>query len=106
MAAPVYSKALVSLASFVGTFDATVPAGRTWIIRDIDAREDTGSATAFLFVKNVAGGILWIHQVGSAINDSNAEWRGRQVFPSGSVLELQASGGSWGIQVSGYDLSS
>lgn len=108
MAAPVYSLRIFatgSLSPGAGTVGPIVPAGLVYIVRDIDAFDDTAGSADSLIVFNQLSGVL-VNFVGpGSAALGNWQWRGRQVYNEGEQVALRSFGGSWAVAVSGYQLS-
>lgn len=94
-----------SLTSSAGTVGPIVPSGFVYVLRDVDAFENTSSAGAFFDVKNPLGGNLVQFQTGSAPVTQYHAWRGRQVFSEGEQVGFLAVNGQWAIMASGYQLT-
>jgi hypothetical protein len=104
----VYSICMFRVPSMVagpGVEGPVVPDGLRYILRDVDARENLGTAGAWLAILNPVGGIMYIKTVGSSIDESTVQWRGRQVYQEGEQLGFEVSSGSWSIMASGYQLT-
>lgn len=105
VAPPAYSKLLCSAHGLTGVTDHllfTVPAGRVWILRDLDLTL-TGGAPGNIFLLD-EDAVQFAQWLGVAAN-TYIPWRGRQVFAAGSELHLFTNGGTWDLRGSGYDLS-
>lgn len=102
---PVYSIQIVSLAPALTSQTVTVPDGSRIIMRDVDARAESGATNDELAVYNAAGGILWAAKVFAGGDPFVYQWRGRQVYNPGEGIQIKVFQGTWSIQISGYELS-
>ena len=105
MSRPVYSVNLYtdSLTVAGSQIAFVVPAGHTYVVRDI--RIWTNSST--LQVLNMAstiGGPIFVQWQGTGASQ-NIELQGRLVFEQADQLEIATNGGTWNVKVSGYDLT-
>jgi hypothetical protein len=79
-----------------------VPAGRRWVVRDIDVLHDLGVAGGFL--AGADGYWFWNCQWdGSVAQGAWNGWRGRQVIAAGGTLTIYSDAPA-AAHVSGYDL--
>lgn len=82
-----------------------VPAGKVWIVRDIDAYSNAGLADAVLYVKDIVPGYLFAIAKVAVGSQNVVQWRGRQVLDAGAQgLEVASNAGSWTWRISGYEL--
>jgi len=105
MSSPVYSVKLADNAGVVGgpVTLFTVPAGRVYILRDVDVAQPAGIASALVLITGGTG--AWVYYVASAVSPFYAPWRGRQVFVAGDTLKAIVIGSTtWTVLASGYDL--
>jgi hypothetical protein len=94
-----------ALNNAAGTVGPIVPSEFIYVIRDIDVYNDTAGATDNLVVFAQTGGILCSF-IGSATeNQPNQQWRGRQVYGPGEQVAVRAFVGTWGVAISGYQLT-
>lgn len=108
MAAQVYSLRIFASAGLspgAGTVGPIVPAGLVYIVRDIDAFDDTAGSTDNLIIFNQTSGVLvnWVGPGSAALG--NWQWRGRQVYNEGEQVALRSFVGTWGVAISGYQLT-
>ena len=82
---------------------ATVPAGKLWIVRDIDAYTNTLLGAVLDFGDEVTGGTFAGLHLGPA-SEGSVQWTGRQVFPAGESIFADARAGTWDYRISGYEL--
>lgn len=108
MAAYVYSLRIFasgSLSPGAGMVGPIVPDGLVYIVRDIDAFDDSAGSSDNLVVFNQLGGIL-VSWIGPSIASIGAyQWRGRQVYNEGEQVAFRSFGGSWAVACSGYQLT-
>lgn len=108
MAQAVYSLRIFSSAGLspgAGTVGPIVPAGFVYIVRDIDAFDDTAGATDNLIIFSQTSGVL-INWVGPSPAAAGCyQWRGRQVYNEGEQVALRSFVGTWGVSISGYQLT-
>jgi hypothetical protein len=108
VARSVYSLRIFSaggLTSSAGTVGPVVPAGLVYVLRDIDAVEITGSASAQLEVLSPNFQPIWFINTANPQIGANFQWRGRQVFNVGEQIGFHAFSGTWSIMASGYQLT-
>jgi hypothetical protein len=101
----VYSKRFAALSLFTGTVSVTVPAGKVWILRDVDV-VNRNSATASFGIEGSSGQLLWYLNPVYNPNELWAGWRGRQIFSAGDTIGFSALTGVWDCTASGYELLS
>jgi len=82
----------------------TVPTGRVYIVRDIDAVADLGSAGVIEAKRNDSTLFWQVAYDGTRPADSYV-FRGRQVFAAGETIVVTAAPGPWDVSVCGYDLT-
>jgi hypothetical protein len=108
MAQAVYSLRIFAtggLSPGAGTVGPIVPTGLVYIVRDIDAFDDTAGSTDSLIVFNQTSGIL-LNWLGPSIAANGAyQWRGRQVYNEGEQVAVRSFGGTWSVAISGYQLT-
>jgi hypothetical protein len=105
VARPAYSTNLLAIREEAGTFTYTVAAGFVVVVRDVDAFWSYGLTPASL---NVVGDLgetfaFWFADSVEPISQS-FEWRGRQVFESGTSFSVITSS-ALDVRVSGYVLT-
>jgi hypothetical protein len=87
--------------------DYVVPAGKRWVVRDIDAYVSTLSSPAIFFFEtdDDIGGFptFYAGKVDAASQDS-VQWRGRQVLLAGQTLRVNPNGNTIDVRISGYEL--
>jgi hypothetical protein len=108
MARAVYSLRIFAtgaLSPGAGTVGPIVPAGLVYVVRDIDAFDDTAGASDNLIVFNQLSGVLISWQGPSLAANGNYSWRGRQVYNEGEQVAFRAFVGTWAIACSGYQLT-
>lgn len=107
MARDVYSENFVSGILTDTEAAATVPAGITWVVRQISFGAVSGLAGDQAFVR--VGGIVYIAEVdlplSLALPPSVTSHEGRWVIPAGGQLEWGAVTGTWTFHISGYALT-
>jgi hypothetical protein len=110
VAIPIYSKRFwFQQGLSVPTNSAPVPAGKIWIIRDIDIYMNTGTSPGNVYVSIVNTGLgiypcFYLGKVTSASKDT-VQWRGRQVAYGGEAIYIDPSGSTVDVTISGYELS-
>lgn len=82
---------------------ATVPAGKTWIIRDVIV-VNGGTSGEIFSLTDETGSMTWLVVLGQTPL-TMFHWAGRQVFPQGFVIGTTNTGGAWDLRVSGYSLT-
>jgi hypothetical protein len=108
MAQAVYSLRIFAtggLSPGAGTVGPIVPAGLVYIVRDIDAFDDTAGSSDNLIVFNQTGGVLLSWQGPSIASIGNYQWRGRQVYNEGEQVAVRSFAGTWAVAISGYQLT-
>jgi hypothetical protein len=81
-----------------------VPTGEVWIVRDIDAYNNSGSSAAdCYFVDAISNGTFY-YAKNAAVSKDSVQWRGRQVFGAGGSVYVNPNGNTWDIRISGYKL--
>lgn len=93
---------LTVASGFVGPI---VPDGLVYVVRDIDARSNTGITGDQLAFYNQTAGILWAPQLVAGGSDEGFQWRGRQVYNPGERVMVQSFSGEWTVSISGYQLT-
>jgi len=101
----VYSVQLMALAPALPVNTVVVPDGSRLILRDVDATEQSGATDAVAYVANAASGVLWWLETTHQPIGTSFQWRGRQVFNPGESIVFHVLSGTWGIQMSGYQLT-
>lgn len=108
MAAYVYSLRIFAsggLSPGAGTVGPIVPAGLVYIVRDIDAFDNSAGSSDNLVVFNQVGGVL-VSWIGPSIASIGGyQWRGRQVYNEGEQVAVRSFVGTWTIAISGYQLT-
>lgn len=80
----------------------TVPAGVTAVVRDIAVLcESAGSFVALL--SRIGGVPIWFGS--SAAANTYLHEEGRKVLYAGDQLEFTVNGGTWTVNISGYELT-
>lgn len=106
MALPVYSRRFIAQSGITLPLRQAVPAGKLWILRDLDARVTAGSLPAALFVGSGTPDLYFIVLPWTSSTTESVQWSGRQVIPAGAELLLTVSSGStWSAAISGYELT-
>ena len=82
-----------------------MPAGFVYVVRDIDALEQTGTAGATMVLVGQTGAFIWL--AGGLTGPAVGNWafRGRQVYAEGEQVAVKSTLGTWAVSVSGYQLS-
>ena len=78
----------------------TVPAGKVFIMRDIDARLQTTGASDLFFGEGTTSQ-FFVRMKGAVVQDVGT-WRGRQVFNAGETVAAFVDAGLWNWAISGY----
>lgn len=104
MTSPVYTRRLLAASQLAGAATATVPAGRVWIVTDINgiARSQVGPHAE---VYAAVGNILFSYLESLDSDHPMMQWRGKQVLVAGEVLTVNGAGGTVDVTVIGYDLT-
>lgn len=102
---PVYSVQILCVAPALPSQTVTVPDDVRIIVRDIDARAESGATGDEIAVYNAAGGILWPAKVFAGADPFHYQWSGRQVYNPGDELRVVVFAGTWSVAISGYELS-
>jgi hypothetical protein len=108
MAQAVYSLRIFATGSLsppAGTVGPIVPTGLVYIVRDIDAFDDSAGSSDNLVIFNQLGGVLVSWQGPSIASIGGYQWRGRQVYNEGEQVALRSFVGSWAVAISGYQLT-
>lgn len=101
----VYTKRLMTAAGLSAELDATVPAGKVWIVTDINAVARTITPPhAEVFAQILAGILFWYAETTDA-DHPWLQWRGRQVLVAGEVLRINAAFSTMDVTVIGYELT-
>lgn len=90
--------------SFSGSVSVTVPAGLVYVLRDVDAVNQSNAGSTFAILGAVGETIWFVNPIFNA-NDLVAQWRGRQVFNAGESFSFTAGTGAWAFTASGYSLT-
>lgn len=93
------------LTNSAGTVGPIVPDGLVYVVRDIDCFNDTSSSADNLIVFNQLSGVLCNFQGDVPAGLPCWQWRGRQVYNEGEQVGVHAFVGTWGISISGYQLT-
>lgn len=80
----------------------TVPAGRAWILTDVDAEESGGSGGTIYLLLGAYGPIKLTTD---ATDSASLQWRGRQRLYAGEELQAYVDSGTWRLLATGYELS-
>jgi hypothetical protein len=104
--AAVFSRVLAHLEALPGGSTAfTVPAGRVYVVRDIDWYQSQVAAAAVIRASEGIANLFWFAGAMPVTRYSGFQWRGRQVFQAGMVLQLWADASTTIARVSGYEFS-
>ena len=103
----IYSTLLYSASAPNGSTPAyTVPAGTTVVVRDIEAFNSQGAATALSVTRNVSGLVTSFIYVVEALGAQTwSQWKGRAVLNPADVLEVNTGAVGVYLHISGYVLS-
>lgn len=102
--AGVYTKRFIAGHLTAGSFVATVPAGKVWIITNMDAVH-LGTIEGSMGVTGATGLYLWfIDSAARNLNDPSFQWEGRQVLYAGEHLTITLGAGVFDVWVTGYEL--
>lgn len=108
MAQAVYSLRIFAsggLSPGAGTVGPIVPSGLVYIVRDVDAFDDSAGSSDNLVIFNQVGGIL-VSWLGPSLAAAGSyQWRGRQVYNEGEQVAVRSFAGTWTIAISGYQLT-
>jgi hypothetical protein len=108
MAQAVYSLRIFAsggLSPGAGTVGPIVPTGLVYIVRDIDAFDDSGGSSDNMVVFNQTLGLLVSWQGPSLAAAGGYQWRGRQVYNEGEQVGVRSFVGTWSVAISGYQLT-
>jgi hypothetical protein len=102
---PVYSLRIYSGTPSPSGSTVVVPAGLLYVIRDIDAVLESGSGTCVIYAQMGASAVFWYATSDPATQPRWQSWRGRQVAYTGENITFVGASGTWGLNVSGYQLT-
>ncbi len=101
-----YSKRFYRAHGLNGTdTSGAVPAGKIWIVRDIDSYSSSGASPQVWWVKLNTTGIPFATFKLAAFSQDGVQWRGRQVLVEGEVITIDTNTYTVDIMISGYELS-
>lgn len=111
MPRPLYSSRLwfyQFLASNGTAFGPTVPAGFTWVVRDVrmvNTQPQTGLHVGALVLLSSAGPKITATPTFFSVTGELYHWEGRGMVPAGESLQLVTDSNGWEAVVDGYQLS-
>jgi hypothetical protein len=100
----VYSKRFLASPSTTVQVSALVPAGKVWVLKQLDALSGPIPAGGAAAAINVAGVAFFYHVIPVG-GDPRLTWSGMQVANPGETVAFAIGAGSWGFMLSGYELS-
>lgn len=99
----VYSTRFLAVAVATETVTLTVPAGKVWIVRDLDVVPRSGDVAHNVEWYGSAGQIIWFWSTVPGGGQPAGAWRGRQVFYQGETMSFGGQG-AFDMTCSGYEL--
>lgn len=99
----VYSKQLLAQSGVTALVTVQVPAGKIWILRDVDVYVNAGLAGSRFTLEGSASQAIYTH-VTSPNTTESAQWRGRQVLGPLQTFAVKADDPT-DVTVSGYELT-
>lgn len=108
MASPVYSHRLLAGATTSTSYEAVVPSGVLWVVRDVVAWWD-GTSDPSVELYSLSYGpenvVLMWGNVESGVARVLEHWEGRQVLNAGDTLQFATTTATWSVAVTGYVLT-
>lgn len=83
----------------------SVPAGRVWVVRVVDALSDPATAGAAVGLAVANPGLIWLASVPAGQTIFYAHLDTRQVLEAGESLGFSIFTGTWNYAISGYELN-
>lgn len=102
MSQPAYSKRFFAGSPVTRPSSGTVPTGRIWVVRSIDAFLVTTVDVQLGVSIQPGGWFIWFVHMTPAL--PYASWRGRQVLNSGEHLATYGGATGAHVVISGYEL--
>lgn len=104
MSWPVYTKRLGAFSAETSGLVTlgTVPAGKVWIVRDVDATLTGGSIGQ---METIVAGVAVFSVFIATSEGETFPWRGRQPLTAGETLEAYITSGTWDLLAAGYELN-
>lgn len=100
----IYSKRLAQSVNLQSAIAFVVPAGKTWVVRDVAAYCPAAGGTPAMSVTVPGAGVIAAFSQSSATVAAVFHWEGMQVIRAGETLQLSGLGAVWQAMVSGYEL--
>ena len=82
-----------------------VPAGRVYIVRNIDCYVGAPDISTQLIFKDLLESTAWLSFTAELGQSRSFQWEGRQAYGEGSSLVLDPTDHPWDVRITGYDLS-
>lgn len=97
----IYSRRLLLASSFTGDQSVTCPAGKRWVVKQIDVNNFGGAAlTAWLLVAGYS--VAYNQSLGAG---QHLTWSGMHVLYAGELLTAHATVNTASFIVSGYEFA-
>lgn len=103
--ATLYSTRFIQAQALAFSAVYNVPAGFIAVIRDCSVYNNSGAASASVFLEGALGQTIFFAGNGIGTQASH-QWTGRQVVEAGETITVAVGSGTWDVSVSGYLLTS
>lgn len=101
----VYTKRFLAVAGTTSGGQATVPAGRVWIVRDVSVICTSGVASDQIVANFLGGPGFWSALLGTAEFFHSAHWDGHLGLVAGESVGLAVIRGTWSGAITGYEFA-